>query len=96
MALSVDARTPGFSVWQDPQWFFHCGDGAACAGHVGATELAAFPDAAEVLRSEALAWGWAADEVESHLGALDKDGQPTAYLFRCRTCSAHLAYADFT
>ncbi|MER6820539.1 CbrC family protein [Streptomyces cellulosae] len=25
--MSVDACTPGFSSWQDPQWFFHCGDG---------------------------------------------------------------------
>lgn len=26
---AVDSRTPGFEAWQEPQWFFHCGDGAA-------------------------------------------------------------------
>ncbi|MGW6095042.1 CbrC family protein [Streptomyces sp. NPDC055157] len=28
---AVDGRTPGFAAWQEPQWFFHCGDGAAGA-----------------------------------------------------------------
>jgi uncharacterized protein CbrC (UPF0167 family) len=36
------------------------------------------------------------DGFESVLASLDKDGQPTAYLFRCRACATHLAYADFT
>ena len=35
-------------------------------------------------------------QVEQHLAAMDKDGEPTAYLFRCRHCGTHLAYADFT
>ncbi|MEC4016343.1 CbrC family protein [Streptomyces sp. H27-D2] len=96
VVLTVAANTPGFSAWQDPRWFFHCGDGAAFLGAVGAAELSEFPDAREALRSEADGWGWGVDEVERHLSALDKDGQPTAYLFRCRSCATHLAYADFT
>ncbi|MEV7522371.1 CbrC family protein [Streptomyces sp. NPDC091371] len=96
VVVSVDARTPGFSSWQDPRWFFHCGDGAAFLGPAGAAELAAFPDVLEELRREAGRWGWAAEVVESHLGALDKDGQPVGYLFRCRACGRHMAYADFT
>ncbi|WP_307848331.1 CbrC family protein [Streptomyces sp. RK31] len=79
-----------------PQWFFHCGDGAAFMGAVGAAELVAFPDAREELRSEADAWGWSAEAVESYLGALDKDSQPTGYLFMCRTCGRYMAYADST
>lgn len=39
---------------------------------------------------------WPPDEVEDFLGSLDKDDQPTAYLFRCRACATHLAYADLT
>lgn len=35
------------------------------------------------------------DQVEHFLGSLDKDGEATAYLFRCRICAAHLAYTDF-
>ncbi|WP_251022308.1 CbrC family protein [Streptomyces sp. ISL-10] len=48
------------------------------------------------MRSEAAAWGWADEAVESYVGALNKDSQPTGYLFMCRTCGRHMAYADFT
>lgn len=96
VVMSVDACTPGFSSWQDPRWFFHCGDGTVFMGAVRAAELAAFPDAREELRSEAGAWGWSAEAVESYLAALDKDSQPTGYLFMCRTCGRYMAYADFT
>ncbi|MET8332011.1 CbrC family protein [Streptomyces sp. NPDC005181] len=92
---AVDGRTPGFAAWQEPQWFFHCGDGAAFLGCVGAAELAVRPDALEVLRQEVGGSGWSSDRVEHFLGLLDKDGQPTAYLFRCRVCATHLAYSDF-
>ncbi|MGW8333016.1 CbrC family protein [Streptomyces sp. NPDC055897] len=92
---AVDQRTPSFTAWQEPQWFFHCGDGAAFLGLVGAVELAAHPDALEMLRRESHGWGWPSDKVEDFLGSLDKDGEATAYLFRCRVCAVHLAYADF-
>ncbi|MBB5124446.1 CbrC family protein [Streptomyces griseoloalbus] len=52
--------------------------------------------ALQALRSEVCAWGWSAEAVESYLGALDKDSQPVGYLFVCRTCGRHMAYADFT
>ncbi|WP_329329480.1 CbrC family protein [Streptomyces mirabilis] len=93
---AVAGRTPGFPGWQEPQWYFHCGDGTTFLGAVGAAELAARPDAIETLRQEADGWGWPPDEVERHLSTLDKDGRPTAYPFRCRVCSTHLAYSDFT
>ncbi|MET9293636.1 CbrC family protein [Streptomyces sp. NPDC003077] len=93
---AVDRRTPGFSAWQEPQWFFHCGDGAAFLGCVGAAELADHPEAIQVLREEAGDWGWPADQVEHYLASLDKDGEPTAYLFRCRVCGTHLAFSDFS
>ncbi|MCT9108698.1 CbrC family protein [Streptomyces mirabilis] len=93
---AVAGRTPGFPGWQEPQWYVHCGDGTAFLGAVGAAELAARPDAIETLRQEADGWGWPPDEVERHLSTLDKDGRPTAYLFRCRVCATHLAYSDFT
>ncbi|MFI1177339.1 CbrC family protein [Streptomyces melanogenes] len=91
---AVDRRTPAFAAWQEPQWFFHCGDGAAFLGPAGAAELAAHPEALEMLRRDASSWDWPTDQVEDFLGSLDKDGEATAYLFRCRICSAHLAYAD--
>ncbi|MET9535060.1 MULTISPECIES: CbrC family protein [unclassified Streptomyces] len=93
---AVDSRTPGFEAWQEPQWFFHCGDGAAFLGLVGAGELAAHPDALGMLRQEVSGFGWSSDHSTHYLASLDKDGQPTAYLFRCRVCAVHLAYSDFT
>jgi uncharacterized protein len=96
VVLAVDSRTPGFLAWQDPRWFFHCGDGAAFLGRAGAAELAGRPGAWEALRSELATWEWPPEQVEQFLGSLEKDGQPTAYLFRCRGCAALLAYADHT
>ncbi|MFG2825965.1 CbrC family protein [Streptomyces sp. NPDC048434] len=92
---AVDRQTPGFVAWQETQWFFHCGDGAAFLGRAGAAELAAHPEVLEMLRQEASAGGRPPEQVERYLGSLDKDGRPTAYLFRCRVCAAHLAYSDF-
>jgi uncharacterized protein CbrC (UPF0167 family) len=83
----VEHRTPGFSGWQQERWLTHCGDAATYLGRVGSRELAAHPDAGETLR-ETLG--------DTFYAALDAQGQPTAYLFRCRTCTRHLAYADFT
>ncbi|MFI6515691.1 CbrC family protein [Spirillospora sp. NPDC050679] len=34
--------------------------------------------------------------MEHYLAALDRDGQPTAYLYECLVCGTHLAYPDFT
>ena len=89
-------RTPGFTAWQSPNWLTHCGDGAAFLGPAGTKELTAYPDAVDHLRGQCAAWTWPPGQVEDFLGSLDKDGGPTAYLFRCRVCAAHLAYADFT
>ena len=92
----VARRTPGFSGWQQEQWLYHCGDGAAFLGVVGREELDPFPEALEDLRGDHDGSGWTAAEVEDYLSALDKDGQPRAYLFRCRHCGRHLAYSDFS
>ncbi|MFA8325886.1 CbrC family protein [Burkholderia ubonensis] len=37
----------------------------------------------------------AANEWNRLLAALDKDGAPTAYVFRCRHCGAPGGYQDF-
>jgi uncharacterized protein CbrC (UPF0167 family) len=89
-------RTPGFAGWQQERWLHHCGDAAAFLGAVGAAEVADPPDALEALRNEGRASGWPADQIDRYMAALTKDGQPTAYLFRCLVCGVHLAYSDFT
>ncbi|MGW1158509.1 CbrC family protein [Streptomyces sp. NPDC002513] len=87
VVVTVERRTPGFAGWQQERWLTHCGDAAAYLGRAGAGELADHPEAAQSLR-DALG--------ETFFASLDADGQPTAYLFRCRSCAQHLAYADFT
>ncbi|MFD7921755.1 CbrC family protein [Streptomyces sp. NPDC059740] len=91
---AITRRTPGFAGWQQERWLIHCGDGAAFLGRAGAAELRQRPQAWEAVRAELGRGGWSAEQVEQHLGALSKDGQPTAYLFRCRVCDRWLAYTD--
>ncbi|MGW7239296.1 CbrC family protein [Streptomyces sp. NPDC054804] len=57
----------------------------------GASRLKAYPSAVEQLRRQ-----WPAGQGDGLLDSLDKDGQPTAYLFRCRVCDTHLAHAEVT
>ena len=92
--VAVATRTPGFAGWQQERWLYHCGDGAAFLGSVGWPELEPRQDALDTLREEYSGMGWSADEIEEYLRALDKDGSPQAYLFRCRHCGTHLAYSD--
>jgi uncharacterized protein CbrC (UPF0167 family) len=87
----ITRRTPGFSGWQQPSWLYHCGDGAAFLGPVGYPELKAYPDALEMLRQTL---GRGAGESEGFLRRLSRQGVPTAYLFCCLHCGAHLASWD--
>jgi uncharacterized protein CbrC (UPF0167 family) len=50
----------------------------------------------EMLHQEHAGYGWSREEAEEYVAGLDKDGQPTAYLFECRHCGTRLAYSDFT
>ena len=89
-------RTPGYDSWQQDRWLYHCDDGCAFLGAVGRIELEAHPDALAMLRHEFNDFGWNRNEVEDYIDALSGHGSPTAYLFRCLHCAAHLAYSDST
>lgn len=86
VADEVNLRTPGFISWQGEQWLTHCGDAAAFLGPVGWDELKDLPDARASLRDEGC------DDATQAL--MRKDGDLTAYLFRCLHCARHLACAD--
>jgi uncharacterized protein len=89
----VAYRTPGFSGWQQECWFTHCGDAAAFLGAMGARELRALePGAVEAIRaSTGLDEGATWDEF---FAALDRDGSPRAYVFRCLHCGQFGGYTD--
>jgi uncharacterized protein CbrC (UPF0167 family) len=95
IAEEVAFRTPGFSAWQQERWFTCCGDAALFLGPAGHSEVIAHgPTAVEALRTEL---GWDdGPEWKNYLASLTKDGQPTAYLFRCRHCGKIGGYSDFT
>jgi uncharacterized protein CbrC (UPF0167 family) len=88
----VAYRTPGFSAWQQEKWFTHCGDAAAFLGPAGWAELKRFgQQAIDAIAEES---GLEGDELEDYLHSLDRDGGPTAYMFRCRNCNRFGGYSD--
>jgi uncharacterized protein CbrC (UPF0167 family) len=90
----ITRRTPGFTGWQQERWLYHCGDGAELLGRAGHEELRDHPDAIESIRAENAQFGWSDERHEEYLGWLHRDGDLTAYLFRCLHCGRHLAYTD--
>ncbi|MBC9712561.1 CbrC family protein [Streptomyces sp. TRM66268-LWL] len=90
----ITRHTPGFTAWQQDSWLYHCGDGAAYLGPAGYRELQAFPEALAMLREDHQRYGWTQPESEDFLRSLDREGEPTAYLFRCLHCGMGLASWD--
>ena len=90
---TIAYRTPGFTGWQQEQWWTHCGDGAAFLGRMGRAELEALgADAVAAIRE---ASGMAPGiEWEAFLSTLSKEGSATASLFRCTKCKALGGYTD--
>lgn len=89
----ITTRTPGFSGWQQERWFTHCHDAAAFLGRAGYEELTDYgSDAIESIRDDTRIGD--DDEWEDFFEKLDKDGSPTAYLFRCLHCGAYGGYTD--
>ena len=87
-------RTPGFTAWQQEQWWTHCGDAAQFLGRAGREELeAAGAQAIDAIR-ESGGFDDVDDEWEETLEELHKDGSMTAYLFRCSKCGKFGGYYD--
>jgi hypothetical protein len=85
--------TPGFLGWQQERWFTCCDDAAVFLGRAGVAELeAAGPEAIEAIRREI---GYSGEQWRDYYEDLDRDGSPTAYLFRCRHCGEYGGYSDF-
>jgi uncharacterized protein len=89
----VAYRTPGFAGWQQERWWTHCGDAAIFIGRAGHKELLAHGQDAvlAIQQSVGLSSGEKWDEF---LAAIDKDGSPTAYVFRCSACGVLGGYHD--
>jgi uncharacterized protein CbrC (UPF0167 family) len=92
----IEARTPGFESWQQGAWLVCCDDAAAFLGRAGAEELRDdFPEAMDAVRTVLEEdFALAGTEIDDFIDGLDKDGEPTAYIFRCRHCARPLAAVD--
>ncbi len=89
-------RTPGFEAWQQEQWLTCCQDAAAYLGRAGAAELkgefaGAVPALKKWIKDE---YGIGGKDRDEMIAGLKKDGEPSAYVFRCLHCAKLLAYAD--
>jgi uncharacterized protein len=93
VVAAIAYRTPGFTGWQQERWWTHCGDAARFLGRAGRAELEGFgpPAVAAIRDSTGLDDG---PEWRRFFAALDKDGSPTAYVFRCSVCNALGGYQD--
>ena len=90
----VAYRTPGFIGWQQEKWFTHCADAGEFLGLAGKKELMALgPEAIQAIKEEI---GFEGDEWNEYFESLDKEGEPTAYMFRCRKCGTLGGYSDFS
>lgn len=87
-------RTPGYTAWQQEQWFTCCDDAAAFLGRAGRKELKKLWPGAIPALQESSGLDPEEEEWEELYESLDKDGSPTAYVFRCLHCGAYGAYYD--
>ena len=88
----VTRRTPGFTGWQQEEWFTCCDDAAAFMGRAGKEELESkYPQAIEALKSSTDLEG---EEWDEMFDSLDREGSPTAYVFKCLHCGKYGAYWD--
>jgi uncharacterized protein CbrC (UPF0167 family) len=94
IVAEVAYRTPGFIGWQQEKWFTHCADAAEFIGTAGKKELISLgPEAVTAIKIET---GLDGEDWEEYFRSLDKEGEPTAYMFRCRHCRTIGGYSDFT
>ncbi len=88
----ITQRTPGFSAWQQEQWWTHCNDAAQFIGRAGHDEvLKAGPKAVAIIKQNA---GIPDEEWDDFFESLDKETSPTAYLFKCAKCGQIGGYTD--
>ncbi len=88
----VAYRTPGFSGWQQEQWWTHCGDAAQYLGRAGRAELEGLgPETLRILQEFCRMDD---DEWSDVLAVMEKDGSPVTYLFSCSKCGQVGGYWD--
>lgn len=91
----VATRTPRFAGWQQERWQSHCGEAAEFVGAAGAADVEHHGAVTKLHPRTDLGWE-PGKPFDDYVQALDAEGQPTAYLFRCRSCVRLAGYRDLT
>ena len=91
---TIAYRTPGFSGWQQEEWWTHCNDAADFLGPSGYEDLIEYgPEIESYFRNEL---GIEDEAVwNKYFLSLNKDYGPTAYVFRCIHCGKLGGYSDY-
>ncbi len=92
----IGSRTPSFTAWQQDRWLACCGDGAAFLGPAGSKELKRqFREASDAVRDCIEEdFDLEDEDLDEFFKGLSKDGDATAYVFRCLHCQKYLAFVD--
>jgi uncharacterized protein CbrC (UPF0167 family) len=89
-------RTPGYSSWQQEQWFACCKDAVAFLEPVGIKEIREsyqpleFNVLSNIIHDLHVSGGAATRMLET----LDRNAGPTAYLFQCSHCGVYKTFVD--
>lgn len=97
-AKEIEERTPGFSSWQSPTWPACCGDAATFLEPVGIKEIQHDyrEDNVEMVVLNHIIYnlGMSGGAATRLLNSLNRDGGPTAYLWKCAKCNRHHVQID--
>ncbi len=85
-------RTPGISALQANYWLACCGRACIYRGAAGESELKGkWKEAASFLVEDLAV---SAEESDSFISDMSRDGSPRAYVFQCQNCKKLLAFSD--
>jgi hypothetical protein len=88
----IEERTPGYTSWQGQRWWVHHDDAAIFLGRAGKEEIQKyFTEVIDILKKES---GMSDDGWSDYYKAMDKDGDVTAYIFKCSKCGEINGYSD--
>lgn len=88
----ISFRTPGFTGWQQEQWWTHCNDGAEFIEVGGKAEVLKYDTSLrDELKNNA---HMSESDWNDYFDSMHKDNGPTAYIFRCKHCGKTGGYSD--
>lgn len=92
----ITERTPGYAVWQSEVWPSCCDDATAFIGPMGAAELRTAGLEGDAMSFIVYDLGESGSAATQLLQSLDREGGPTAFVFRCLTCGRPHFHVDST